>query len=464
MRAAIYARISKDREGAGVKVATQEQDCRDLAAQLGATVTAVHADNDISAYSGKPRPGYKALLDDISGGRVDIVLVWHTDRLHRSPRELEDYITVCEPERVRTHSVRSGQLDLSTPTGQLVARNLGAAARYEVDHAIERMRRSKQRVAESGEWKGGRRPFGFEADGVTVREDEAALVRSAADSILAGASVASVARDWNAAGSTTTTGKHWGPSAPRRVLLRPRNAGLMEHRGEIIGKAAWPEIVPEETWRAVVRLLEDPQRRTNPGSSLGKWLGSGLFRCGVCGDTVRATMSDGRRAYRCRSTSHLVRNLADVDGYVEAVMVERLRRADLSGLLARLERAPDVQPLEARAVALRERLDQLAELFTEGAIDAQQLASGSRRLQAELEDVRSTISSSLADTSVAGVVDAADPGQAWLDADLSRRRAVLSLLATVTLGRSGLGRPGGWRAGDSYFRPDTVSVDWALAR
>src|SRR5689334_8929596 len=108
MRAAIYTRISSDREGAGIKVATQEDDCRLLADQIGATVVTVHSDNDISAYSGKPRPGYRALLEDVAAGRVDVVLVWHTDRLHRSPRELEDYIQACAAHGVRTNSVRAG--------------------------------------------------------------------------------------------------------------------------------------------------------------------------------------------------------------------------------------------------------------------------------------------------------------------------------------------------------------------
>ena len=61
-RAAIYCRISDDRAGAGLGVARQEADCRKLAEDRGLTVTQVYVDNDLSAYSGKPRPGYKALL------------------------------------------------------------------------------------------------------------------------------------------------------------------------------------------------------------------------------------------------------------------------------------------------------------------------------------------------------------------------------------------------------------------
>ena len=130
-RAAIYCRISRDKEGAGLGVDRQEQDCREVAARLAWEVVAVHADNDLSAYSGKPRPGYEALLADLRADVADAVICWHTDRLHRSPVELEEYIAVCDPRAVPTQTVRAGPLDLATPSGRMVARVLGAVARHE---------------------------------------------------------------------------------------------------------------------------------------------------------------------------------------------------------------------------------------------------------------------------------------------------------------------------------------------
>jgi DNA invertase Pin-like site-specific DNA recombinase len=76
-RAAIYTRISSDREGAGLGVERQEADCRALAEQLGWEIVAVHSDNDLSAYSGKPRPGYEALLADLRADVADAVICWH---------------------------------------------------------------------------------------------------------------------------------------------------------------------------------------------------------------------------------------------------------------------------------------------------------------------------------------------------------------------------------------------------
>jgi len=470
MRATIYCRISRDREGAGLGVQTQEADCRALAASLGAEVVKVFSDNDLSAYSGKPRPGYRDLLACIASGGTDAVLVWHTDRLHRSPAELEEYITLCETTGVRTITVKAGVLDLASPAGLVMARTLGAFARYEVDHARERMHRAKQRSADAGKWKGGRRPLGYEVDGVTLREPEAEAIRRGADMILSGQSVRAVARAWNKSGITTATGRSWQPHEPRRVLLRPRNAGLMEHRGQIVGEAEWPPILEPEKWRAVARVLTDPARRTNTANVAVRWLGSGLYRCSICGEgaqdgTVRVDRGRGDTpTYRCRVASHVTRAAEPLDDFVRRLVAERLRQPDLADLLAPTTPDVDVRALEARSVELTERKNQLGTMFAQGTIDAEQLAAGTKSIAADLDDVRTRLQASYSGSALDGIATAADPGTAFLDADLERQRLVVDALMTVTLLPSGRGRPKGWQPGQPYFRPETVDIDWKAGR
>jgi DNA invertase Pin-like site-specific DNA recombinase len=240
--AIIYVRISRDREGAGLGVERQREDCEALARRLGWRVVDVYSDNDISAYSGKPRPGYRKLLADLSAGRATAVLAWHTDRLHRSPVELEEYISICDPNGVITHTVKAGHLDLTTPSGRMVARQLGAVARFESEHKSDRQRRKRQQMAEAGQWKGGRRPFGYEADGITLREIEAEELRRVADDLLSGVSLNACARSLNERGVFTSTGNTWTSSELAPVLMRARNAGIMVHQGEEIGRAEWPPI------------------------------------------------------------------------------------------------------------------------------------------------------------------------------------------------------------------------------
>src|SRR4051812_35920395 len=217
--AGIYCRISDDREGAGLGVARQEEDCRVLAKGLGLTVARVYVDNDLSAYSGLPRSAYKELLTAMQAGQIQAVLAWHTDRLHRSPRELEEFIDICERSSILIQTVRAGPLDLSTPAGRAVARTLGAWARYESEHKAERNRRKALELAQRGEVSGGgTRPYGYAADGRTTITEEAAIIREMADRVLLGEPLYRLAIELNERRVPTVTGKPWHIYTLMRIL------------------------------------------------------------------------------------------------------------------------------------------------------------------------------------------------------------------------------------------------------
>jgi hypothetical protein len=43
---------------------------------------------------------------DIQAGQIDAVIVWHLDRLHRHPKELEEFLDICQAAKVRHCSIR----------------------------------------------------------------------------------------------------------------------------------------------------------------------------------------------------------------------------------------------------------------------------------------------------------------------------------------------------------------------
>lgn len=458
--AAVYVRISEDREGAGLGVERQEGDCRDLAERLGWTVADVYVDNDVSAYTGKPRPGYQRMLKGLKSGAVDSVLVWHTDRLHRSPTELETYVEVCEQHGIDTHTVKAGPLDLRTPSGRLVARQLGAVARYEIEHNVERLKAARLQNAKAGKWAGGRRPFGFEADGVTPREREANELAAATDAVLAGTSLRSIAADWNEREVWTSTGREWKGTEVRRVLLRPRNAGLMQHQGEVIGEAEWPAVVDPDRWRACRAVLTDTDRRTSPLGGPRHYLGSGIYRCGVCDDGTTMHVSSGE--YICSGpVSHLARQSDPVDELVTEIVLQRLSGPDAAELLA--PPTEDTSGLHTDAQALREQLDELARLYADGDVDARQLAEASGRLRERLEAVESKIAETASGTALADFAGR-DPEEVWDELDLDRRTAVVDTLLEVTILPAPQGRPKGWQPGEPYFHPESIGFEWKGAR
>jgi hypothetical protein len=227
-----------------------------------------------------------------------------------------------------------------------MVRLLTAVANKSSSDTSRRVRAARQRQAENGQYGGGRRPFGFGADGVTVIESEAAEIRTAAAAVLAegddAVSLKAIARDLRDRGVPTVTGAKWTAETLRDVLMKPRLAGLSIHRGteiEITGdiKPQWMRdpILPVEQWRAVMARLTDPARTTGPGNA-PRWLLSGIALCGVCADGTSVHVRGGRPqvpGYCCQKRSHLRRSAYAADAYVGMVLCARLAREDAADLL-----------------------------------------------------------------------------------------------------------------------------------
>lgn len=455
--ACIYCRMSEDREGGGLGIERQRQDCEQLAAQLGLTVIRIYTDNDISAYSGKPRPGYEQMLTALRAGQHGTVLAWHTDRLHRRPSELEEYIDVCEPRKIETRTVKAGTLDLSTATGRMIARQLGVQARYEVERMAERQRRAREQKVSRGEYCGGPRPFGWESDGVTPVREEIAVIRECAEAALAGASLRSIAADLNTRGVTTSAGGRWEGSNLVRMLKRPRNAGIIALRGEEAGPAAWEGALDEATWRSLRAILDDPSRIPS-ASNVRKYLGSGIYLCGVCGETLSSFSKGGGAppTYRCRKNNCVARSLARLDRWVKGAVLTRLQQPDATALLTPRNPDVDVTAAQADLQQARTALDELAAAFGAGELDMQEWRVARQAARSRKERAEAILAAAVPVNPVAELVGAADPGVILSRMDLSRQRAVIDWMMTVRVLPARSGRlPGG-----GYWDPSGVVIEY----
>ena len=106
-----------------------------------------YEDNDRSAFSGKLREDYQHLLKDVKAGLIDVIVCWHPDRLHRSPRELEGFIELLEVTGVTVATVTAGDRDFATPNGRWLARMEGANARRESEQKSDRITRKHLQLA-----------------------------------------------------------------------------------------------------------------------------------------------------------------------------------------------------------------------------------------------------------------------------------------------------------------------------
>jgi len=347
LRAAIYCRISENRDGEGDGTVRQEALCRELADKLAWDVEDRHVlvDDDASAYNRrKRRPNYEQLLRLIEHGEIDAVLAVHTDRLYRRLSDLTRLTNLIEDRHIEVRTIASGIVDLSTASGRFSAQILGAAGEYESARIGERVSSKHASNTAHGFDHGGPSPYGYRRLGegrLELEPAEAGIVRECAERLLAGESLRQLALDLGRRGVPSSRGGTWSPKALKGILTSPRICGFTSSGNEPIAKANWPAIIDRATWERVRGAIGS----LKVGPPTKRSLLAGLLRCGICGGGLYGhDRGDVRkRVYRCRSdvpgrcTSGVSIRADDVEAFVSGLVIGTASGANLS--LIRAERS-----------------------------------------------------------------------------------------------------------------------------
>lgn len=316
VRAAIYARISRDSAGEELGVTRQLDLARDLINSRGWTESEAYSDNSISALTGKHRPGYSALCEAIGRGEVDRVVVYHLSRLWRNRRERAEGIELFKDARVSITAVHGSDIDMQSAAGRTMVGLLGEFDTLESETKSERIRDQKAQEAAAGLYAGGGfRPLGYEfctdergRRSIRPHPEEAPIVQEAARRVLAGESLRSVARDLAHRGVRSTRGNEIRPEHLRKIMAAAVISGRREVfdrsgttrplLGEIVADGRWEGLISPEDSDKLRRLLSTPERRKNTPQAR-KTLLTGILVCGRCGTPMVSRPSSGRPRYIC---------------------------------------------------------------------------------------------------------------------------------------------------------------------
>ncbi len=345
--AAVYCRISKADDDDQTAVDRQERLCREVADRLGLVVTsdAVFVDPNRSAWKrDRKRPGWDKLIEAMRDGRFRNVIVYHPDRLMRQPKDLEELLTISDEHGITLHG-QANRRDLSDPDDRFFLR-------IEVAHACrssdDTSRRIKDKLADRAldglPHTPGKRRFGYTADGMTVIEDEAEVIRDIFAAYLDGSSPREIAAVLVERGFKTVHGNTaWAGTTVRRLLSAPYLTGILVFRGEKIGEGVWPAIVDRGVWNEV------QERRTMRASTYKAranryYLLRGVVTCGKCGTHMSGSGTAGQPGkrlpmYMCtrsRTFDKAARcaraiGAAPLEKFVVDAAIELLTALDLSG-------------------------------------------------------------------------------------------------------------------------------------
>ena len=284
---------------------------------------------------------------DIHAGRIDAIVCWHVDRLTRSPRELEDVIDLHDSLGVEL-ATATGEIDLSTPTGRMIARTLGAAARHEAEHKAERQARERRQQAQAAS-----RTAPAPAATDTPRQDHHRRRRSKSDqrSRPAGAGRGSTARHLprpERPRHPLHQGGQWMAPVLKSVLTSARISGRREYHGDIVADNAWPAIISLADSDQLRALLNRPGKQA---ATARTYLYSGILRCHQCEKGLGGRPHNGRGRYICGKapgngrcgTVAVYADLADAE-----VRDKVLTALDTPKLFARIMSAAGAAPTPSR--------------------------------------------------------------------------------------------------------------------
>lgn len=449
-KAALLVRISDDRAGDSAGVGRQEADARALAERLGWDVGEVFVENDTSAFKRRmvtlpdgstamrvPRPEFRRLLAALSLGQYDALIAYHLDRVARDPRDLEDLIDVVERAGIPVETV-TGSLRMASDADITMARVGVAIANQSSRDASRRIRRKHEELAVQGSYAGGgARRYGYEVDGMTVRRKEAAVLRWAAIRVLDGATVSSIVRDLDARGVRPVKAARWSTKTLHDQLLSPRIAGLRVHRGDVVGKAAWPAILHRETWDAVVATLHGrASGKSRP--NLKRWL-NGLLFCGLCGHPLSGNSSVNGDKFRYWCNTHRADGCgkiaidgagAEAEAARQVLVYLTLPNVGAALRDANSQRGADQARLDLAADEAQ--LRELSRMWAEKQITLPEFAAAREVIQRRIDSAR-TVSLANVPASVRKVFEAGNHEATWETLDPPTKRQV----TTLVLGSAG---------------------------
>ncbi len=340
---ALYERLSHDDERAGesVSIENQKRILEDYAQKNGFTNIRHFTDDGVRGTTFK-RPGLDAMLEEIRAGNVATVIIKDQSRIGRDVVEVGLLKRVFDEYHVRFIAAND---NLDTANGfDIMSIFRDVINEWYVADTSRKIKTVFKSRMEKGLRCSGSVCYGYLASKENkgewiVDEEAAAVVRRIFQSVLAGESIADIARalraekvpipseHWKRIGAPVRAAKYadpyaWTATTIGYILKRPEYTGR-----KVLGKTVCenyktkrnrrtapeeqyifdgeiPAIVDEETWNTVQRLRETKRRAPKRQKAPNRL--TGLLYCADCGAklTHRHNLVQGRWIDDCFVCSH----------------------------------------------------------------------------------------------------------------------------------------------------------------
>ncbi len=313
--AALYARVSSDRQDVDLSVAAQLRALRDYAQRNGYLVAREYVDE---AESGRiaDRPQFSRMLDEASKPEAPFkeILVWKFSRFTRKREHAVAFKSMLRRRGVRVVSITEQADD--TPTGKLLEAIIESVDEFYSENLAQEVLRGMREAATRGFWMTTYAPYGYRRvyvqDGpkkrpkLELNPPADAVVRRIFDMVLQGKSILDVTKTLNSEGIPTTNGRKWLKTTIHTMLDHEAYTGTLVWGAKAKDGAppvrvedAHPAIVSKRDFQKARKLLASrAPKKMNPRRASSPYLLSGLVKCETCGKAMTAAEAkSGRYTY-----------------------------------------------------------------------------------------------------------------------------------------------------------------------
>ena len=303
--AALYARVSSDRQDVDLSVSAQLRALRDHARKNGYMVVGEFVDE---AESGRiaDRPQFRRMIDEATKPEAPFreILVWKFSRFTRKREHAVAFKSMLRRRGVRVVSITEQADD--TPTGKLLEAIIESVDEFYSENLAQEVVRGMREAASRGFWMTTYAPYGYKRvhvqDGAAKRPKlelnppADAVVRRVFDMALQGKSTLDIAKTLNAEGIPTTNGKKWLKTTVHFVLTNEAYAGTVvwganakDGAPPVRVEDTHPAIVSKQEFRRIARMMQSrAPKKVNPRRVSSRYLLSGLAKCETCGKAMTA--------------------------------------------------------------------------------------------------------------------------------------------------------------------------------
>ena len=299
--AALYARVSSDRQDVDLSVAAQLRALKDYAKANGYSVAREYVDE---AESGRvaDRPQFREMIEEGSQPKApfEVILVWKFSRFTRKREHAVAFKSMLRRKGVKVVSITEHADD--SPTGKLMEAIIESVDEFYSENLAQEVTRGMREAASRGFFLGSKAPFGYKRvkanDGAkerpTLEVDSATapIVKEIFESSLRGNGLKEICKELNDRGNTNR-GNRWYKGGLHYLLTNEAYTGTAVwgriSKGEkaqdpVRVEGAWPALVSRELFVAVQQAMRDRAPKVQRPARVGsKFLLSGLLKCGVCG-------------------------------------------------------------------------------------------------------------------------------------------------------------------------------------